>query len=1015
MKLLVIHLSDIHIRGAGDFILKRADKIADAVAHLDDGVRTCVVAVTGDIAYSGSSAEYALAETLFTELRDRLKAVLSLDDVTFVFAPGNHDCDFTDPHQLRDIVVGSLIRGQTTEVGDELVVQCTVVQSGYRAFVARFNNSAPPSSGLALMREAVPVSVGDRSVVFRTYNTAWMSQKHETQGELMYPMSFALPEDDPSALVVAMFHHPYNWLEANNARTFRRHIEHSADLILTGHEHEAGQYTKTSRPAGIANEYCEGAVLQDAKSSASGFNVVIVDLDSEKQKVLTCDWDGRLYDAKAVQATWQEFQRNQNRVRNEFIPSADTIKFITSPGAGYTHPRKEHLELDDIFIEPNLRETTKIDARSQLVPPNLSGEQFWRRLQDEPYVAVLGDEASGKTTMCKRLFARFHAAGSVPIMLHGEEIKGCDWDRLVRMASDAVAEQYSPALVERYRQLDKGKRVLLLDNYHFLALNRKGCAELFEHITNFFGRVVLFAHNLARVEELSAGSGDNPLLTYTQFELLEFGHALREELIERWLSIGQEYTVPDAELDVQVVRTKGLVDALLGRNLLPSHPIYILIVIQQIEAQTNLNTSSGALGYLYEALITGALSKIGQRLALDTAYTYLSEVAHRMFTLKSRKLTIRQLEELHREYCAEYKVDLRFDAIHKALIDAGVLAEDGGTCGFKFKYFYYYFAARHLRDRLTADDGKAQLRELTTHVYKEEFANILVFLTYLSRDSIVIDEMLRAAKSVYPDVEPCDLSAHTKFVAGLLDQTPPSVLVDADAKTTRKEINKSIDGMEAQLPKERQENDLDDVLRLNVAFKTIQILGQILKNFPGSLKGDTKLEIARECYFLGLRTMRALLNIIEQNRDDIIAHVVQNVLASESGDSDAKDRKAKRIVTGLIEIISVAIIKKISGSVGSESLSQTYEEVLGKHNTLAVQLIDLSVKLDHFRSFPSDEFAALIEDNQKALFPTLILRSLALNHFYRFPVQRETKHRVCGKLGIKIKTVNLLEQKRLRS
>ena len=190
---------------------------------------------------------------------------------------------------------------------------------------------------------------------------------------------------------------------------------------------------------------------------------------------------------------------------------------------------------------------------------------------------------------------------------------------------------------------------------------------------------------------------------------------------------------------------------------------------------------------------------------------------------------------------------------------------------------------------------------------------------------------------------------------------------------------------------------------------------QILKNFPGSLKGHTKLEIAQECYFLGLRTIRALLNIIEQNRDDIIAHVVQNVLATESGDSDAKDRKAKRIMSGLIELISVAIIKKISGSVGSESLSQTYEEVLGKHNTLAVQLIDLSVKLDHFRAFPNDEFAALIDDNQKALFPTLILRSLALNHFYRFPVQREDKQRVCGKLGIEIKTVNLLEQKRLRS
>src|SRR5437868_7075968 len=157
MKLLVIHLSDIHIGGAGDFILNRAGKIADAVAHLDDGIRACVVAVTGDIAYSGSSAEYALAEALFSELRDRLTTALYLDDVQFVFAPGNHDCDFAATHQLRDIVIGSLVRGQTTEVGDELVVQCTAVQSAYREFIARFNKAVAPSSAAALMRDAVSV------------------------------------------------------------------------------------------------------------------------------------------------------------------------------------------------------------------------------------------------------------------------------------------------------------------------------------------------------------------------------------------------------------------------------------------------------------------------------------------------------------------------------------------------------------------------------------------------------------------------------------------------------------------------------------------------------------------------------------------------------------------------------------------------------------------------------------------------------------------------------------------
>jgi hypothetical protein len=52
---------------------------------------------------------------------------------------------------------------------------------------------------------------------------------------------------------------------------------------------------------------------------------------------------------------------------------------------------------------------------------------------------------------------------------------------------------------------------------------------------------------------------------------------------------------------------------------------------------------------------------------------------------------------------------------------------------------------------------------------------------------------------------------------------------------------------------ESLDEDLQKHLQINVAFKTIQILGQILRNYYGSMKGDKKLELVKECYSLGLR------------------------------------------------------------------------------------------------------------------------------------------------------------------
>lgn len=1017
MKLLLLHLSDIHIKSEGDFILKHADEIADAASSLDTGIEGCIVVITGDIAFSGQPNEYSLAEQFINQLKACLSKTIGVAELYVVLVPGNHDCDFSTPNQVRDILIGTLAKGAVETVSVELAMQSLAVQSNFWRFVTRVTGAAPKSVPKDQLCRVEQIKIGSKTITFNAYNTAWMSQMHELQGSLNFPYSFIPDEDAASDLVVSLFHHPYNWLESVNARVFRTSVERNSDLILTGHEHESDQYVKTNRRSGETNEYVEGAVLQDSKTQESGFNAILIDLETEKQKFFHGTWTGKLYATAAVNAAWQDFQRNKNRTRNEFVISALWTEHLTNPGAGFTHARKERLELGDIFVDPNLRELTRIDNANQVVQLPISGDQFWHRFMDAPHVAILGGESSGKTTLGKILYTKLHGAGYVPIALSGEELRTWDRDKIMKQIAKAVEDQYSRAVVERYWQMGAEKRVLLIDNYHLIPLNSKGSLEPFKHLKEFFGRTVLLTHDLSKVDELTVEPGSlNPLASFIQFELQEFGNQLREELIERWFTIGQEFSISPVELENQVVETKRIVDAMLGRNLLPAYPIFILIILQQIEAQTNLNASGGALGYLYEHLITASLAKTTKRLDLDTAHAYLSEVANHMFMQRTRRLNETQMNEVHKRYCEDFKMSLRFDHIEKSLIDADLLINCDGLYSFKYKYCYYYFAAKHLMDRLSTDAGKAQLRRLAEHVYKEEFANILVFLAYLSRDPIIVEEMLRASRAIYPDVEPCDFGDQMKFVGALHDNVPKTVMIEKDAKSARKEINQTMDHIDAQMPKPADDADLNDALRINVAFKTIQILGQILKNHPGSIKGAVKMEIAEECYFLGLRSLRALLNVLEPHRDELVEFISVQLERSEK-DRDERSKKARKFVSLLIEGIAMGFIKKISSSVGSEALRQTYDELVAKHDRLAVKLIDLSVKLDHFDRFPSDEFDHLIDATVKNnnLFATLLLRHLAFDHFYRYTIARTIKQRYCDKLGIELRTVNLLEYKQVTS
>ena len=54
MKLLLVHLSDIHFTSDDDAITNKYHYIVDAVKNIDYSLSVCVVVVTGDIAFSGT-------------------------------------------------------------------------------------------------------------------------------------------------------------------------------------------------------------------------------------------------------------------------------------------------------------------------------------------------------------------------------------------------------------------------------------------------------------------------------------------------------------------------------------------------------------------------------------------------------------------------------------------------------------------------------------------------------------------------------------------------------------------------------------------------------------------------------------------------------------------------------------------------------------------------------------------------------------------------------------------------
>lgn len=1024
MKLLIVHLSDLHLTTQPNPLLRNLDKIGSAVKAEAASADACLLAVTGDIAYSAKTVEYEVAAKFIDSIAAAVETVGSLVASKWVLVPGNHDCDFEQETQARQALLTelssklSVISTSDTSIAD----LCTQVQDEFFRFLAgRHKGEVKRGNDRLFWVESF--DIGAKTIRLECYNTAWVSSLKEKQGGLLYPPGLLTDSEHKADLVVSLFHHPYNWLEASNSRVFRKHVESISDIVLTGHEHEPGIYEKRS----IGDEgayFIEGAVLHDRRPHVSGFNLVTVDLDAAIWKATQYQWsaDQHLY-TPSLKTDWRAFTRSRRILQHEFQNTREFTAFLSDPGTTFTHPRARQLSLRDIFVYPDLEELSIEKAEKEIVP----GERLRSYFFENQRVLVAGAERSGKTTLAKVLFADLLDQGIVPVLLTGEKLRNPSEEQVLRSIEREFTAQYSSSLWEKYRQLDRGSRALVIDDFQRTGLNPEGRRRLMDAFDKHFDRVYILADDLFEIEELSQPQQEGALiLSFHNCKMRELGNLRREELIKHWHSIGQEYTADEEEIAYKIEQTERTVNTLLGKNLLPSYPLFVLTILQLMETQISLKTVPGSYGYIYEALITMSLARTSDSTTLDTKFTYLAHFAYRMFKARKAVFDAAELEQVTSEYFNRYKVPFNTTDMMNDLQKAFIVSQHHRGCGFKYKYLYYYFVAKYIQENVNSStEGsvlRSELGQLTKRLHTEEAANILIFFVYLTKDPQVIQGILVNARAIFADEQPCDLDADVRFV--MSQESIPKFAYDAEKKrTARAKYLRTWDEVE-EIAKRDEQRQADELERedpdlqlstsaiLNMAAKTSQVMGQILRNFPGSLRGELKREIALESYLLGLRVLKVLLSSFQADLDQIKNRIKEH-LEKEKRLTDKS--RVSSIVDSVCLIFALAlcyaVIKTISHSVGSAYLRETYRELIEGESRAAFYLVDMSVKLDHFRPTPEDEIVSLHRRLKDNLFAQSLLKGMVTEHVYLFPVKYRTIQRLCSKLQIQVKMPKALGTK----
>jgi hypothetical protein len=308
----------------------------------------------------------------------------------------------------------------------------------------------------------------------------------------------------------------------------------------------------------------------------------------------------------------------------------------------------------------------------------------------------------------------------------------------------------------------------------------------------------------------------------------------------------------------------------------------------------------------------------------------------------------------------------------------------------------------------------------------------LMFVVYLTNnDESLTKELFQISECILDEFAPSSFTEEVEFYNSkshpefTLSVEPDSI----DLEKSRNDRRAAADMARKEKADQQQSSQLNLFLdnpgysdqlptasKIAYGVSCIEILGQILRNFTGSLHGDQKLAILDTTYRLGLRIGRAIL--MELSTAALKARAAAATLDPHEKETREFQKILEKFLFVLGQIIGISVVTMISTNVGSPDIEadaylRTLERV-GRTN--ATELVHLAIKLDHAGSddYPLYLIKNLHERFQDNLFAQRVLADLVVGNMYVFDIGRTTRQKVLSTLGIKAPSEAMLSKRNKR-
>lgn len=1015
MKITLVHFSDIHFREGENHLNNKTESLKKALNQIDLDCQHIIIAITGDIAFSGKKEEYEIANVFFQDIAKSLTRY----KVTFLAAPGNHDCYFR-PNKFRDLCLKHTEDFLANIDSEELAACCEPQLEFFKMIKSEPFSMHWEDSKLSNITH---INIDKFKISIQCLNTSWCSSLPEKQS-LVFPTDQIFEPDQDTKFAITLMHHALPWYESNNGRNLFKTLEQYFHLILVGHQHDAGAYNKKNILNDSSSIYLEGGVLQERDlPNSSSFHRLDIDLESMNYKLTTYDWESleKLYQIKFTKESCLSCHSKASI--DEFKLTSEFTAYLDDVGTGFTHPKKNTLSFNDLFVPPDLMLNDKLTGKDRII----YSKNALSYLKDQAKIIISGGELTGKTSISKWLFKELHTAGLFPILIDDNNTLDINPKNIDRAISKSITSSYENTDLIKWKSIEGNKRVIIVDDFNAKQLNRSGYMKIINHLESYSDKIILMVDNAFDIEEALRSNEEEkyleqPISDLSDFKRLEirlFRKRLRFELIKKWIRLGREFEITDTQENHEAEIIAEQVDGIIQKDLVQPCPLFVLSIIQILQSNQSFQMSS--YGHVYHKLINDKVLipswAKDSGITIDIIETLLSQIAYSQHLEETNSIDSNIISKIHVDYCREFSIRFSLQNFIEILQENGLISSVGQAYRFKYKYIYYYFVAKYYQNGLASAKKTPGIREklsaMARSLHNEDNSNILMFFVYFTKDEITITQMVEYAKSLYKDYALLTIESDAHALCDNPELLPSIQLGSSDVKRNKETTLKSLDDEEEKLysqqkkdhnghPSKEKHEEVEEIIRVNSTLKTMQMLGHMLRNFPGSLDKDAKSNIAIEGISLGLRLLKFIFSELSEHRDELREEFNKIIEKRKAGlSSTEKDYQIKSLFSILGVQLIIGGIKTITTNIGAPLLSSTFEDVTVTLQNDTVDFIDFAIKLDYAHPFPKADIIAFGKKYKDDVIKNHIGARLVGLYFFLHEHDLHEKQEVCSAFNIK--------------